>query len=82
MENCSRFLEDSFKRASSRLDRPFIADAEIAERVAAVVNCPSNRAGVRLLMACMLAKVHDSKVDPRKPYEDWQQGLLFRPHIR
>jgi DNA adenine methylase len=50
------------------LNRSFISDAKIAERVASVVNCPSNRAGVRLLMACMLAKVHDPKVDPRKPY--------------
>lgn len=68
MENCLHFLEESLRRASSRLDRPFISDAKIAERVASVVNCPSNRAGVRLLMACMLAKVHDPKVDPRKPY--------------
>jgi DNA adenine methylase len=68
MENCSHFLEESLKRVSSRLERPFISDAKIAGRVASVVNCPSNRAGVRLLMACMLAKLHDPKVDPRKPY--------------
>jgi len=86
MENCSRFLEESTKRASSRLDRPFIADAKIAERVASVVNCPSNRAGVRLLMACMLAKVHDPKVDPRKPYtkigsNDCFSGRTYDEHF-
>ncbi len=68
MENCSHFLKESLKRASFRLERQFISDAKIAGRVASVVNCPSNRAGVRLLMACMLAKLHDPKVDPRKPY--------------
>ena len=68
MENCSHFLDESLKRASSRLERSFISEPKIAGRVASVVNCPGNRAGVRLLMACMLAKVHRSEVDPRKPY--------------
>ena len=40
----------------------------MAVRIASVVNCPNNRAGVRLLMACMLAKAHLPDVDPRKPY--------------
>ena len=68
MENCSPLLEASLKRARSNLGHSFIHDEEIAARVVAVVNCPSNRAGVRLLMACMLAKVHRPEIDPRKPY--------------
>lgn len=68
MENCSPLLEASLARAKTNLDRSFVRDEEVAARVASVVNCPSNRAGVRLLMACMLAKVHRPEVDPRKPY--------------
>ena len=68
MENCSPLLESALKRALARLNRSFISDKGIAERIASVANCPSNRAGVRLLMACMLAKVHKPKVDARKPY--------------
>jgi DNA adenine methylase len=68
MENCSPLLEASLKRAQQNLGHSFVRDPEIAARVASVVNCASNRAGVRLLMACMLAKVHRSEVDPRKPY--------------
>ncbi len=68
MENCSKLLEASLKRAQANLGHSFIHDEKIAARVLSVVNCPSNRAGVRLLMACMLAKVHDPKIDPRKPY--------------
>lgn len=68
MTNCSPLLEASLKRAQLRLNRSFIANAEIAGRVAAVVNCPSNRAGVRLIMACTLAKIHRPDVDVRKPY--------------
>ncbi len=68
MENCSKLLEDSLKRAQANIGHSFIHDEKIAARVLSVVNCPSNRAGARLLMACMLAKVHDPKIDPRKPY--------------
>ena len=68
MENCSPLLELSLKRAQKHLGKSIVRDAEIAARVASVVNCSSNRAGVRLLMACMLAKMHRPEVDPRKPY--------------
>lgn len=68
MENCSPLLEASLKRAQKHLNDSFIRDQAIATRVESVVNCPSNRSGVRLLMACMLAKSHLPEVDPRKPY--------------
>jgi DNA adenine methylase len=68
MENCSKLLEASLKRAQANLGHSFIHEEKIEARVLSVVNCPSNRAGVRLLMACMLAKLDDPKVDPRKPY--------------
>lgn len=68
MENCSPLLEASLQRAQTNLGSSFLRDEKIAARVVSVVNCPSNRAGVRLLMACMLAKVHRPEVDPRKPY--------------
>jgi DNA adenine methylase len=68
MENCSPLLEASLKRAQKNLGRSFIHDEEIAARVVSVTNCPSNRAGVRLIMSCMLAKAHRPEIDPRKPY--------------
>ena len=68
MENCSPLLEASLKRAQKNLGHSFIHDEEMAARIISVVNCPSNRAGVRLLMSCMLAKVHRPEIDPRKPY--------------
>lgn len=68
MENCSQLLEDSLKRAKARLNRSFIINEAIAARIATVVNCSSNRAGARLLMSCVLAKLHRPGVDPRKPY--------------
>ena len=68
MENCSPLLEASLKRAQKNLKRSFIRDTVFAERIASVVNCPSNRAGVRLIMSCMLAKLDRPEIDPRKPY--------------
>ncbi len=46
-----------------------ITDAEIAERVNYVVR-NANRAGVRLLLACTLAKAANPTVDIRKPYKE------------
>jgi len=68
MENCSKLLEAALKRAQANLGHSFISEEKIAARILSVVNCPSNRAGVRLVMACMLAKVHRPEIDPRKPY--------------
>jgi DNA adenine methylase len=68
MDNCSPLLEAALKRTLTKRNRSFIGNSGIAHRIASVVNCPSNRAGARLLMACMLAKVHRPELDPRKPY--------------
>lgn len=48
--------------------KPAIDDKNILARIDFVCRCPSNRACVRLVMSCMLAKMHDPKIDPRKPY--------------
>jgi DNA adenine methylase len=68
MNNCSNILAASLTRAINRKDRPFITDKKIAGRVSTIALCPNNRAGVRLILACMLAKVDQPNVDPRKPY--------------
>ena len=50
--------------------RPAVKNRKILARIEYVSRCLSNRAGVRLLMACMLAKIHRPEVDPRKPYTE------------
>ncbi|MBI1762662.1 MAG: restriction endonuclease, SacI family [Acidobacteria bacterium] len=57
-------------RALATLKVSVVADAAIRERVDYVCRCLSNRAGVRLLMACLLGKLHQPAVDPRKPYTE------------
>lgn len=52
------------------MGQSLVNDDEIRERVEYVARNLKNRAGVRLLMACLLAKLHQPEVDPRKPYTE------------
>ncbi len=49
---------------------PDAIPARIWEMLSYVVTCQTNRAGVRLLMACLLAKIENPHVDARKPYTE------------
>ena len=64
----SEILDDSYKRANAQLGKSFVADAGVRNLIEAVALCLKNRAGTRALLAGLLAKVEDSKVDIRKPY--------------
>ncbi|MBJ7901632.1 MAG: restriction endonuclease, SacI family [Cyanobacteria bacterium RI_101] len=63
-------LRDIQRRASERLAVSVVADPVIQERVDYVCRCMSNRAGVRLLMSCLLAKLDKPNIDLRKPYTE------------
>jgi len=62
-------LSDIYQRATIA-KKILINDPGIKERVEYICQCMSNRAGVRLLMSCLLGKLHNPKVDPRKPYTE------------
>lgn len=63
-------LENAFRRARDSLNQPFIRNPQILNRVSSVARNLSNRAGVRMLMSCALAKIHRPEVDIRKPYTE------------
>ncbi len=63
-------LENALERATITIDRLIVTDEEILERIIFVTRCLTNRAGVRLLMTCALAKIHRPEVDIRKPYTE------------
>ena len=63
-------LQRLHERATQDLNTPAVKEAEILERIDYVCRCLSNRAGVRLLMACLLAKLDNSRIDPRQPYTE------------
>lgn len=61
-------LNTAYQRATLNLSRSLVADSTIRDRVEYVAGNVANKAGVRLLMACLLAKSHNPSVDVRKPY--------------
>lgn len=63
-------LRNVYERATATLNTSVISDSLIRERVDYVCRCMSNRAGVRLLMSCLLGKLHRPSMDPRKPYTE------------
>lgn len=70
MSDPSQILKQALDRASKNLASPLIKNRKTLERTEYVCRCIQNRAGVRLLMACLLAKIDRPKVDPRKPYTE------------
>ncbi|MCL4211211.1 MAG: hypothetical protein HRU76_11980 [Phycisphaeraceae bacterium] len=63
-------LDSTLAKAATLGAKHVVTDEAILERIDYVARCISNRAGVRLLMSCMLAKMHKPEVDPRKPYTE------------
>lgn len=70
MGDPSQILNRALARASANLSKPLVKDKGVRERTEYVCRCLRNRAGVRLLMACLLAKIDRPEVDPRKPYTE------------
>lgn len=70
MKTCQEILEEALNAAEAETSRSAIITNAIEERVEFVCRCLSNRATVRLLMACLLAKIHRPEIDPRKPYTE------------
>ena len=70
MPDPDHILSELFSCATSRDYSPIQAPPEVLKKIEYVCECVSNRAGVRLLMACLLAKVHKPNIDPTKPYTE------------
>lgn len=63
-------LNAAFRKANANLDSSLIEDVNIRQAADYVARNLKNRAGVRLLMACLLAKLHRPEIDIRKPYTE------------
>jgi DNA adenine methylase len=61
-------LRAAYLAAEAQLHTPFIDQPIVAERIALICQNTQNRAVVRFLLACALAKVHRPEIDIRKPY--------------
>jgi hypothetical protein len=72
-----QILEEIYQRAEAQGHTTILTDKTIEQRVDYVSRCVSNRSGVRLLMACLLAKLDRPEVDPRKPYTEIHDSECF-----
>lgn len=70
IESPDQILEDICIRATATLKKSVIKNEKIRQRVDYVCRYMSNRACVRLLMSCLLGKLDNPKIDPRKPYTE------------
>ena len=70
MPTLSELLDKILARALKDLSKSVVQDSAILDRINYICRCPGNRACVRLLMACMLAKLDRPEVDPRQPYTE------------
>jgi DNA adenine methylase len=68
--NPNEFLGVALDRALQAGSRPIVKNRAIAERIDLVATNAQNRACVRFVMACALAKASRLEVDIRKPYTE------------
>jgi len=63
-------LKRLYARVENDQRTALVPDPKLLERIEYVARCLTNRAGVRLLMACMLGKIDRPQVDARQPYTE------------
>src|SRR5712692_285668 len=66
----AEILAVALEHASKSPTTSLVSDQRIRKRVDLLCRNLQNRAGVRLLLASLLAKIHNPKVDIRKPYTE------------
>lgn len=72
----------AIERAEANLTKPIISDQEVSQRIEVVARSARNRACIRFLLACTLAKSVNPAIDIRKPYteigtSDTYSGRMF-----
>lgn len=85
MTSPSSFLEQSLKEVQKDLTHSFVDDKKVQPKIEFICRCITNKAPIRFLMACLLGKLKDPKVDIRKPYteisdKDTFSGRTFDEH--
>lgn len=77
MDQLVALLDELFAEAENSIGDYSIANGPIADRIEFVAHCLANRAGVRLILSCMLAKLHNPSVDPREPITEIGSDSCF-----
>lgn len=79
--NLADRLEALYQEASVAGDNSFLSEKKYREAVHYICHVKNNKAGSRLVMACMAAKIEDPKVDPRMPYTEIRRPGAFSGRV-
>jgi DNA adenine methylase len=63
-----RNLEKIYHAATKNVQKAYIKDAEVNQKIVSVCQCDRNKAPIRYLLSAMLAKIDDETIDTRQPY--------------
>jgi hypothetical protein len=70
MPEPKEILTECFDEANVNLETSNIADETLKTKILTVCNNVSNKAPIRFLLSCLLAKQHNNSNDIRKPYTE------------
>ncbi len=73
----TEILEGLYQKAFANLSETAVESAIIKEKVEFVCRCNANKAPIRFLMSCLLAKIHNPQLDIRKPYTEIEGGNTY-----
>ena len=66
----AEILEENYQLALKNIGSSTIKSDPLRKQVEFICRCNANKAPIRFLMSCLLAKIDDPKVDIRKPYTE------------
>lgn len=66
----AEILEEHYQLALKNIGSSSIKSDNLRKQVEFICRCNANKAPIRFLMSCLLAKIDDPKVDIRKPYTE------------
>jgi len=64
----TKILENLYQKALDNQSKSAVKLVGTREKVEYICRCNTNKAPIRFLLSCLLAKIHHPKVDIRKPY--------------
>jgi hypothetical protein len=70
MTDPASLLEEFYGDVCSEPDKSLITNDDLRSKIEFICRCITNKAPIRFLMACLLGKLDDPKVDIRKPYTE------------
>jgi DNA adenine methylase len=70
-------LENLYELTNSNLSKSAVKLTETKYYIEAICRCNTNKAPIRFLMSCLLAKIDKQNVDIRKPYTEIKDNDTF-----